>query len=520
MTSRGRLINATVKESLAPKLYTHLTGRSSLSSNEPNWEYILIPDQTGFRGLTSSALVTADCDPNRMELDGHMAFNPGVMRREAVDSDVVCFEPQRNDEHGFAHEPVMFAEHFGSFPPNTLFRVRDVLEPGTWEAMVPGLFPRQRLIVVTATFRKGTDHHWGALEAKLLGQTDTLCLSYGDREQFVKGLANTLLASPLLTMSLEFARDMAWTDHKGCTYNLREEWAYVNGPAKRREGCTPGIRDDRNEGKTLEAFWCEVNDHIRARRNEGHGTYLLEEDAFLTRDEVRAVRLYSGPAYQPVNTFLREVSQLQKSTYKYAVARNPELTFCATVQHIISAIRKLSATVKPDEAREPLWRGVRGELPGGFWVQDKMGMVCAVESGFMSTSKNMTAPLKYMEKGANVLWNLKPGPETDDGYHCGADIAMLSQFGAEAEVLFPPCTLLVVQKQRSRSISDALAEPEPQSPGQSPMASLGGPPLSSDGRISPATTGGVGVHGNLARYVTDPERGCTYLSIDVVPSFI
>ena len=47
MTSRGRLINATVKESLAPKLYTHLTGRSSLSSNEPNWEYILIPDQVG-----------------------------------------------------------------------------------------------------------------------------------------------------------------------------------------------------------------------------------------------------------------------------------------------------------------------------------------------------------------------------------------------------------------------------------------------------------------------------------------
>jgi len=310
-------------------------------------------------------------------------------------------------------------------------------------------------------------------------------------------------------------------DRSQGVYNLREEWGYVNGPARRREGCTPGIRDDRNEGKTLEAFCSEVNEHIRARRNEGHGLYLLEEDAFLTKDEVRAVRLYSGPAYQPVNTFLREVSQLQKSTYKYAVARNPELTFCATVQHIISAIRKLSATVKPDEAREPLWRGVRGELPGGFWVQDKMGMVCAVESGFMSTSKNMTAPLKYMEKGANVLWNLKPGPETDDGYHCGADIAMLSQFGAEAEVLFPPCTLLVVQKQqqpRSSLTLDEVAEAEQQhTPGR---ASLSGAPLPPDGRSSPAIAGDVGVHGNLARYVTDPERGCTYLSIDVVPSFI
>ena len=74
---------------------------------------------------------------------------------------------------------------------------------------------------------------------------------------------------------------------------------------------------------------------------------------------VLAVRLYSGPAYQPINTFLREVSRLTDD-YQERIARHPQLTFCSTVQHIINAIRKLAAVVTPKEAIEPLYRGVRG----------------------------------------------------------------------------------------------------------------------------------------------------------------
>ena len=69
------------------------------------------------------------------------------------------------------------------------------------------------------------------------------------------------------------------------------------------------------------------------------------------------------------------------------------------VQHIISAIRKLSATVKPDEAREPLWRGVRGELPGGFWVQDKMGMVCMHMRMCISHGHAWRAPRRLLGAG-------------------------------------------------------------------------------------------------------------------------
>jgi hypothetical protein len=45
----------------------------------------------------------------------------------------------------------------------------------------------------------------------------------------------------------------------------------------------------------------------------------------------------------------------------------------------------------------------------------------------------------------NVLWQMHPHGETADAFHFGADISMLSQFPLEAEVLFPPSTMLVVR---------------------------------------------------------------------------
>ena len=65
----------------------------------------------------------------------------------------------------------------------------------------------------------------------------------------------------------------------------------------------------------------------------------------------------------------------------------------------------------PEEAEEPLWRGVRGVLPNTFWVPDEQGIVCAVDMGFMSTSRNRRTPINYMagEGMENVLWCLQCG---------------------------------------------------------------------------------------------------------------
>ena len=99
-----------------------------------------------------------------------------------------------------------------------------------------------------------------------------------------------------------------------------------------------------------------------------------------------------------------------------------------------------------EEAAQPLWRGVRGELPRSFWAAGETAVIAAVDMAFMSTSRHERTPIEYMGGGANVLWELRPQTESDSAYHRGADISMLSQFEGEREVLFPPCTMLEVKR--------------------------------------------------------------------------
>ncbi len=202
----------------------------------------------------------------------------------------------------------------------------------------------------------------------------------------------------------------------------------------------------------VEQITSHIEDRRRARRIEER---LPEEHAYLTKDEVVAVRLYSGPAYQLINGFLRQVSLLDEM-HRRMFATNPEVTFAATVGHICSAIRKLSAVATPSEAQRPLYRAVRGVLPKSFWVRDEQGMIVATELGFMSTSSAESVPLGYMraeevlseadedDDPPNVLWKINARSESTEGFHHGADISLLSQYAEEGEVIFPPCTMLTV----------------------------------------------------------------------------
>ena len=72
-------------------------------------------------------------------------------------------------------------------------------------------------------------------------------------------------------------------------------------------------------------------------------------------------------------------------------------------------------------------------------------MITAVETAFMSTSRNESTPIQYMAGQHNVLWALHPQLQSDAAYHCGADISRLSQFPKEEEILFPPCTMMILQ---------------------------------------------------------------------------
>jgi Ca2+-binding EF-hand superfamily protein len=269
-------------------------------------------------------------------------------------------------------------------------------------------------------------------------------LTYGTRQTYIDGL-NDILHKPILTMEQEWQREFTWVDREDHKYTSAKEWAYVTGPAI-PEDCTPGRRDAANEGKTPENFMQEVNDEIRRHWLERKDTHDVPAINLITLDEVLSVRLYTGPGHQPINEFLRQIAKLS-GRLRLALAKSTSDTFAATVANICHAIRKLLAITPPSQMGTPLYRGVRGELPTTFWVQDEQNMVCAVEGGFMSTSKNKETPIKYMGRGHhNILWKIEAMDESDVAFHRGADVSRLSQFAAEEEVLFPPCTILQVVK--------------------------------------------------------------------------
>ena len=85
-------------------------------------------------------------------------------------------------------------------PPNTLFRLKQIKAPGEWEAP-GGIFPKQRLLVVTATYLPpvggGITDKGGGGDSKLCAKPFTL--AYGNRTAYVEGI-DALIAKPLLTM--------------------------------------------------------------------------------------------------------------------------------------------------------------------------------------------------------------------------------------------------------------------------------------------------------------------------------
>jgi hypothetical protein len=476
----------------------------SLVSQDPAWDELEEPDSTGFRGLTCSALVWGATNASSFSEHGFLQRDYDAEQKEEsvlIRSDIVAFDSRADDSFG-CHNAIPVPSSGSSqggavFPPNTLFRLQKIHPAGTWEAP-GGVRPQQRLLVVTATFQPPQiERIQGGRRPKMCGST--VALQYGSRSAYVTGL-DDLIAKPLLSLAAEYDRDMAWTDWKGVGYNLRDEWRYVNGPASKADDCTPGVRDDgENDGMTVEDFMEKVNSFIRKRRAGMLRAMLPEEVAYLTRDEVLAVRLYSGPCYQVINRFLRQIAPLS-GRYREQIAQHAQLSFAATVAHICRAIRKLAAVTTPEEAAKPLWRGVRGELPRTFWVPDEQGMVVAVDMAFMSTSRNRQTPIDYMGSGSNVLWQLQPQQESDSGFHCGADISMLSQFAAEAECLFPPCTMLEVK----RRAPGEKAECAPSGQGRDPR--------------DPRSRFGVPTDELQAEQTTESER--SLLRVLVVPHFL
>ena len=480
-----------------------------------------IPDANGFRGFSCAGEIYAygdgaldkmfpgDGRPPRVKVMKH-GVEYYLEVPEGGRTDVIAIIPKMPDESGRLHSPVHTTKDGYRVPPNSLVTFKRYHKPGEWVA-ANGVRPRCGCYDVTVTFHPPKMGAPALQRAETSGNNKMTAaaqtLNYADRRTYARGLRE--LEGPLsLTMEQEWLRDERWKAHDGSHFSAALEYAYARGtagqvPRSRSVGEPPistegfldtfaGRRDELNAGVTLQDFVERANAYVHERAAI-EGLPVEPSLHLLDREEVLSLRLYTGPGYQVINNFLREMGKLSESM-RARLARAPELTYAQTVVELCSAIRKLArvnpnlrpaARRKGEEGAAPTrtlkwsysqeglvsitaadaeppaaaaeeaveddevrWRGVRGTLPAAFFSPGELGLVVATELGMMSTSMAMDTPLHYMQYGgANVLWELHTSPEDERGYHQGADVSMVSQFPAEKEELFPPLTMLsVVQR--------------------------------------------------------------------------
>ena len=90
-----------------------------------------------------------------------------------------------------------------------------------------------------------------------------------------------------------------------------------------------------------------------------------------------------------------------------------------------------------------MWRGIKdAKLPKSFWIANEMGVRGGIEYGFSSTSTAKEQALMYAGGGgdkkegdASTVFEMQMGMVDR-----GADLAWLSQYPHEREVLLPPLT--------------------------------------------------------------------------------
>jgi hypothetical protein len=254
-------------------------------------------------------------------------------------------------------------------PPLTLLKVVNVQQPGEWEYL-PGKKIAQKLITVRPTYMLPAERSVGVGSASKFASDRTL-LTYGT----TKDANSDNMIDPTLTMAQEWARNDIWCDWRGNTFSAWEQWEYVINkvPANTEGEAMPfggaGHRDRDHEGMGPSEFLRSVNSYVEEQAKD---LALMEDEyVLLTRDEVLAIRLYTGPGYQPINTFLREMAKLSPN-YQPKLAHVHTLTYSSTVLHLTNGLRKL-VRVNTNSSFASAYRTVRGELGEDFWHKDDFG---------------------------------------------------------------------------------------------------------------------------------------------------
>ena len=121
--------------------------------------------------------------------------------------------------------------------------------------------------------------------------------------------------------------------------------------------------------------------------------------AKLGPEELIALRLYTGPAFQHYNQHLRGLIEATKGggAPPLQTQGKKEQQYTTSIHAIASALKKV-ARVTPIPQGGKVYRGMSGvRLPAAFEKPDQCGCRGGVDLAFMSTSTSKEQALKYID---------------------------------------------------------------------------------------------------------------------------
>jgi hypothetical protein len=251
-------------------------------------------------------------------------------------------------------------------------------------------------------------------DAGVTGKFSVMCeMKAGSIDDFHKGLTERV-GFP----NLEFEEAMkaehcskAGFDKKFTTGNYKitttpkQEWLYIVGDENGLQQSCP----DMAHGRRIESINTLLEHPVAIKCN-------------ISRPEMIALVLYTGPMFQVLNTILRQYPEDQYTTFK-----NGGNLFTTTIFVLVSAVQKISRRIRilPGTL---LYRGLGGrlDLPKSLLQIDENGCRGFAEWGFMSTTTDKQVALDYsgalqkrLKAAVLVIY-----PSSVDR---GADISVFSQ---------------------------------------------------------------------------------------------
>mmetsp|Transcript_13701 Transcript_13701/g.31604 ORF Transcript_13701/g.31604 Transcript_13701/m.31604 type:complete len:911 (-) Transcript_13701:444-3176(-) len=162
----------------------------------------------------------------------------------------------------------------------------------------------------------------------------------------------------------------------------------------------------------------------------------------LTKEELIGLRLYTGPMYWLYNKSLRDYLIKSEPLSPSRQSGRERMKFVTTIRMIASGIVKLSklSCLPPDRK---VYRGLANvKLPVFMVSSDPLGFRGAVEPAFMSTTTDKRVAMRYLDLKKDVSPKIL---EMEVGQiDRGANVAWLSQYPAENEILYPPLSNLEI----------------------------------------------------------------------------